>query len=159
MVLLFGDAWRDSSNRYFPKDDASQGFQIDQSPGPFEDTINEDQCKSDIIAFEPPSTLNVAAGLYMPPSQSETRAYLGVSTEMDLEKSEGQADTGSEDVRHLHSVTESGLAFQPHRRRRQRLHAVRDRVSVWGKSAWRRSVTTKQRKTRNESEVGLEQGG
>ena len=157
MVLLFGDAWRDFSSRYFPKDAAGRGFQIDQSPGHLEDTINADQHKSDVISFEPPSALNVAAGLYMPPSPPETHGYVGVSSEMELEKSEGQGGTGSEDARHLHSVVESSQPLRRQRRRRQRLYAVRHRVSVWGKSAWRRSVTTKRKKTLNESEVALEQ--
>jgi hypothetical protein len=165
MGTLFGNAWREfwslpqqiSVTRYPPKGDTDRVIQADQAIETHQDTITGDKYNSDLISFEPPSNLNVAARLYIPPWPPTARVHAGVSTEMDLEKSEVQVASGSEDVLHPYPVADSSSPLRP--RRGQRLYGVRDRISLWSKSAWRKSLTTKQRKSHNESEVALEKAG
>jgi hypothetical protein len=115
--------------------------------------MNEDQFGPDVISFEPSSAFDVAAGLYVPSSIPAAGAYTGASTEMELEKSELQTEIYSEDKRHPHSLAEYSLPPRPHRRRGRRLGMVRDRVSLWGKSAWKKPAVTKQTTRTNEKEI------
>ena len=163
MEPLFGDAYRlsrlpqqDSNRSYTAREDVATGAQADKAPKPPGYISTEDRYQSDIISFETPSTLNIAAGLYIPPSPS-THLSTGASTEMRAEKSDMQPETNSEEVRLRHSVTEFSSTLHSHRGRRQRLLAVRDRLSFWGKSAWRRSTMMTQEKLQDESEVIPEQ--
>ena len=163
MVPLFGDAYtlsrlpqQDLCSQCPKREFMARDAQINPASKHLEDDITEDRYKSDIISFEPPSTLNVAAGLYTLPSPS-VHLSTGVNTEMDAEKSEMQAEADSEEVRQRHSVAGISSTLRPHQRRRHKLRAVRDRMGLWGKSAWRRSMIMKQEKSQNESGVGLEQ--
>jgi hypothetical protein len=160
---LFGDAWGDlriasrggPSDRCFPRNDTGRGIQTNHGPEFLTHGMDEDQFGPDVISFEPSRALNVAAGLYVPSSIPATRAYAGASTEMEFEKSELQTENYSEDKRHLHSLAEYSLPPRPYRRRGRRLGIVRDRVSLWGKTAWKKSAVPKQTRRTNEKEVAL----
>lgn len=163
MGSLFGDAWRrfwnlsneNLSGRYLSKADTATSSQPEKALELLESSLTGNQRKLDIISFEPPRILNVAAGLYIPPLSLTTPVYAGVSTGMEDEKSEVQARADSEDMRQQHSVAESGSPFHPHQRRRQKLYTVRHQINLWGKAAWRKATITKQRETHSESEVAL----
>lgn len=158
METLFGDAWanlrhwfqQDTSSRYSLNDEI---FRNAQSNGG--STIG-DKYKSEFISLENPTTLNLAAGLYVPPSLPATQA--NINTEMEYEKSEIQAPVGSEEAQRQDSVAESDSPLRPHGRREHRLQRVRTRMKVWRTSTWRKTATTRQRTKRGEDNVALEQG-
>lgn len=166
MAPLFGDVWRDlgiasrgsPSDNCSPRNDPGKSIQINYGPELFTDGIDENRFGSGVISFEPSSVLDVATGLYVPSSMSAARAYARGTTEMEFEKSELQVESCSDDLPHPQLLAAHSRYPRPHRRRGRRLCMVRDRMSLWGKSAWKKSVMTKQTKQtkkKNESEVAL----
>lgn len=167
MGSLFGDAWcgfgngwngshQDLSSRHPLKDNTATGIKVERTSETPKSSPAESQCKLDIISFEPPKTLNVAAGLCIPLSSPATPVYAALSTEMEDDKSEFQADAGLGDVRQQHSVADSRSRLRPHaiRRRLEGLYAFRDWMDFRGK-ATSRKTTTKQKGNPNESETAL----
>lgn len=163
MLPLFGGAWRDfwkvleqpslKSGRI--NNDLDRDGQNDQESNLVESALSEAQFKKDVLSFEPLNALDVAAGLRLQPVTIATTAHAGTSTEVEAEKSDAQTETNFDEQQEVYTVTESIMPSRAPRRHRKRLHAVRDRMSLWGKGAWRKSGKTKQRKDQNDSEVPI----
>jgi hypothetical protein len=164
METLFGNAWerlwswpqQDIPDKTFPKDGAAWAIQNDGALKTAGISTKWGQYKPDAILLEPPSTLNLAAGLYIPPSLPATHAQADMNTEIE-DKSEVQAGVGSEERPGQDSIAESSSPLRPHRRRRHKLSTVRNRMSVW-RRAWRKTAMAKQKTSRSGSEAPLGQG-
>lgn len=164
METLFGNAWerlwswpqQDILDKTLPTDTTRWPIQSDGALKTASTLDKGVQYRPDATLLEPPSTLNLAAGLYIPPSLPTTHAQAGINASME-EKSEVQAGIGSEDMPGQDSIAESSSPLRPHQRRKHKLFAVRDRMSVW-RSAWRKTARARHTTNQNGSEGPLRQG-
>jgi hypothetical protein len=168
MGTLFGDAWEElhryvqqsTPSRNLSKEPAVINVKNEQEANPVSAPVIGEACEFRASLPKLPSTLNPAAGIYKPCSMSVTHDQAESSVLMEEEKSEIQACADSENMRAQDSVTESTSPARQHGRHRQKLHAVRERVSVWGKAAWRKTAKTRRKtNSQSDSKAALEQEG
>jgi len=168
MGTLFGDAWEElhryvqqnTPTRNLSKDHADISVKKDQEANPVSAPVIGEECEVRASLPKLPSTLNPAAGIYMPSSMSVTHDQTESSVLMEEEKLEIQACADSENIPAQDSVIEPTSPARQHGRHRQKLHAVRDRVSVWGKAAWRKTAKTRRKtNSQSDSKAALEQEG